>query len=188
MTIRTVQSLFSRFGLSGAGTASAKHCLTRTPSQVFFDWNTARHVLGNEAQPQKRAFTKRELQDFSRACRRAGISRCSFGQEGLAARLPRRSDVKIAYWHGLRFNELTHLQTLDFARIPPAKEFGSSARPICDTAKRRRGSPPKRRSVLTVFEWTPEVLIDWVENEQHYMDDGIDLLPANAATSFQRPH
>ncbi len=34
------------------------------PSQVFFDWNTARHVQENEAQPEKRAFTKRELQDF----------------------------------------------------------------------------------------------------------------------------
>ena len=33
------------------------------PSQVFFDWNTARHVQENESQPDKRAFTKRELQD-----------------------------------------------------------------------------------------------------------------------------
>ncbi len=31
---------------------------------------------------------------------------------------------KIAYSYGLRFNELSHLQTVDFARNPHAKEFG----------------------------------------------------------------
>jgi integrase/recombinase XerD len=34
------------------------------PAQVFFDWNTAAHVQDNEQSPAKRAFTKRELQDF----------------------------------------------------------------------------------------------------------------------------
>jgi integrase/recombinase XerD len=31
---------------------------------VFFEWNTATHVQDNEQSPAKRAFTKRELQDF----------------------------------------------------------------------------------------------------------------------------
>ena len=35
-----------------------------TPAQVFFEWNTATHVQDNEQSPAKRAFTKRELQDF----------------------------------------------------------------------------------------------------------------------------
>ena len=34
------------------------------PAQVFFEWNTATHVQDNEQSPAKRAFTKRELQDF----------------------------------------------------------------------------------------------------------------------------
>jgi integrase/recombinase XerD len=34
------------------------------PAQVFFDWNTAAHVQDNEQSPAKRAFPKRELQDF----------------------------------------------------------------------------------------------------------------------------
>jgi integrase/recombinase XerD len=34
------------------------------PAQVFFEWNTAVHVQDNEQSPAKRAFTKRELQDF----------------------------------------------------------------------------------------------------------------------------
>ena len=35
-----------------------------TPAQVFFEWNTATHVQDNEQSPAKRAFAKRELQDF----------------------------------------------------------------------------------------------------------------------------
>lgn len=34
------------------------------PAQVFFDWNTAPHVQDNEQSPEKRAFTKQELQEF----------------------------------------------------------------------------------------------------------------------------
>jgi integrase/recombinase XerD len=34
------------------------------PAQVLFDWNTATHVQDNEQSAEKRAFTKRELQDF----------------------------------------------------------------------------------------------------------------------------
>ena len=34
------------------------------PAQVFLEWNTAVHVQDNEQSPTKRAFTKRELQDY----------------------------------------------------------------------------------------------------------------------------
>lgn len=34
------------------------------PAQVFFAWNTATHVQDNEQDPEKRPFTKQELQDF----------------------------------------------------------------------------------------------------------------------------
>ena len=44
--------------------------------------------------------------------------------------------------------------------------------------KAKKGSPPKRRSVLTVFDWTPEVIADWLAHGQPYMDDGIDLFPS----------
>lgn len=44
--------------------------------------------------------------------------------------------------------------------------------------KAKRGSPHKRRSVLTVFDWTPEVIADWLAHGQPAMDDGIDLFPS----------
>src|SRR3546814_13334316 len=58
--------------------------------------------------------------------------------------------MKIAYAYGLRFNELRHLQTVDFARNPHAREFGTFG--VCQVryGKARRGSPHQRRRVLTV--------------------------------------
>ncbi|MGY4712802.1 tyrosine-type recombinase/integrase [Mycolicibacterium sp. CBM1] len=148
------------------------------PSQVFFDWNTARHVQENEAQPEKRAFTKRELQDFFDHADEQVSAVVASGRKGW---LPAYRDAvmfKIAYSYGLRFNELAHLQTVDFARNPHAKEFGKFGLVHVRYGKAKKGSPPKRRSVLTVFDWTPEVLVDWLENGQPHMDDGIDLFPS----------
>ena len=45
------------------------------PAQVFFEWNTAAHVQDNEQSPAKRAFTKRELQDFFGQVQGRGVRR-----------------------------------------------------------------------------------------------------------------
>ena len=148
------------------------------PAQVFFDWNTAKHVQDNEAQPEKRAFTKQELQDFFDHADDQVSAIAASSKKGW---LPAYRDAvmfKIAYSYGLRFNELCHLQTVDFARNPHAKEFGKFGLVHVRYGKAKKGSPPKRRSVLTVFDWTPEVLTDWLENGQPHMDDGLDLFPS----------
>ena len=85
---------------------------------------------------------------------------------------------KLAYSYGLRFNELRHLQTVDFARNPHARKFGRYGVVHVRYGKAKKGSPPKRRSVLTVFDWTPEVITDWLAHGQPYMGDGIDLFPS----------
>ena len=85
---------------------------------------------------------------------------------------------KLAYSYGLRFNELCHLQSVDCARNPHAREFGRYGVVHVRYGKAKKGSPPKRRSVLTVFDWTPEVIGDWLAHGHPYMDDGIDLFPS----------
>jgi site-specific recombinase XerD len=72
--------------------------------------------------------------------------------------------LKMAYSYGLRFNELRHLQTVDFATNPHARKFGKFG--VCKVrcGKSRRASPPKPRSVLTVFDWAAGVLEDWLAN------------------------
>ena len=132
------------------------------PAQVFFDWNTAAHVQDNEQSPAKRAFTKRELQDFFDHADDQVTLIAASGRKGW---LPAYRDAvmfKLAYSYGLRFNELRHLQTVDFSRNPHAREFGRYGVVHVRYGKAKKGSPPKRRSVLTVFDWTPEVIADWL--------------------------
>jgi integrase/recombinase XerD len=147
------------------------------PAQVFFDWNTAPHVEEFEAQPRKRPFTPRELQRlFDHADdeveRIAGTAR-----KGWQAAYRDAAMLKVAYSYGLRFNELRHLQTVDFAGNPHARQFGRFG--VCKVryGKARRSSPHKPRSVLAVFPWTPGVLQDWLSNGRGPLDT-LDLFPS----------
>lgn len=148
------------------------------PAQVFFEWNTATHVQDNEQQPIKRAFTKHELQDFFDHADDQAVLIAASHRKGW---LPAYRDAvmfKLAYSYGLRFNELRHLQTVDFARNPHAREFGRYGLVHVRYGKAKKGSPPKRRSVLTVFDWTSEVIGDWLAYGQPHMDNGLDLFPS----------
>lgn len=69
------------------------------------------------------------------------------------ARLPGRPD-----------NEVTQLQTVDFSRNRRAPQFSEFSVLQVRYGKAQRGSPPKRRSVLTVFDWSPAVLDTWFRN------------------------
>lgn len=134
------------------------------PAQVFFDWNTAAHVQEYDAKPTKRPYTREELDMlFTHAddeVERIGAS----SRKGWQAAYRDAVMMKVAYGYGLRFNELRHLQTIDFAANPHAREFGRYG--VCKVryGKARRGSPPKPRSVLTVWKWTPAVIQDWMAN------------------------
>jgi integrase len=134
------------------------------PSQVFFDWNTAPHVQEFEGRPGKRPFTRGELQQlFDHADDEVErIAAC--GVKGWQAAYRDSVMLKVAYSYGLRFNELRHLQSVDFATNPHARQFGRFG--VCKVryGKSRRASPPKPRSVLTVFSWTSGVLEDWLAN------------------------
>ncbi|MFJ3926315.1 hypothetical protein [Streptomyces sp. NPDC090022] len=48
-----------------------------------------------------------------------------------------------------------------FGRNPYGAEFGEYGRCLVRFGKAKKGSPPKRRGVLTVFDWTPDVLDEW---------------------------
>ena len=85
---------------------------------------------------------------------------------------------KVAYSYGLRFNELRHLQTVDLSGNPHAREFGRYGAVQVRYGKAKKGSPPKRGGVLTVFKWTPEVITDWLAHGKPCLDDGLDLFPS----------
>jgi integrase/recombinase XerD len=148
------------------------------PAQVFFDWNIAEHVQDNESAPTKRAFTMGELQAlFDHADEQVSVI-AALGRKGWLPAYRDAAMFKLAYSYGLRFNELRHLQTVDFARNPHAREFGRYGLVHVRYGKAKKGSPHKRRSVLTIFDWTPEVIADWLTHGQVFLDNGLDLFPS----------
>ncbi len=134
------------------------------PAQVFFDWNTAPHVQEYDGRPTKRPYTRGEvIALFDHAddeVERIGAS----GRKGWQAAYRDAVMMKISYGYGLRLNEVRHLQTVDLARNPHAREFGAFG--VCKVrfGKAKRSSPPKPRSVLTVWRWTPGIFDDWLAN------------------------
>jgi len=152
------------------------------PTQVCFEWNTAAHTQDNEQDPRKRAFTRRELQAFfDRADAEVTRTR-SLGRKGW---LPAMRDAvlfKTAYAWGLRRNEVVHLQSVDFARNPHAREFGRYGLLHVRYGKANAGSAPKRRSVLTVFDWSSEVIGHWIDQGLPLLENGLDLFPSERGT------
>jgi integrase/recombinase XerD len=97
------------------------------PSQVCFEWNTAKHTQSNEQDPSKRAFTHDELQAFFD---HADDEISRIRDRGRKGSLPALRDsvlFKTAYAWGLRRSEVRHLQTVDFERNPRARGASSAA-------------------------------------------------------------
>jgi site-specific recombinase XerD len=84
------------------------------------------------------------------------------GRKGWVAAFRDAVMIKVAYAFGLRRRELVHLDVHDFGRNPKAAEFGEFGVCYVRFGKAHAGSPPKRRSVLTVMPWSVEVLEQWV--------------------------
>ncbi|MFC4122771.1 tyrosine-type recombinase/integrase [Nonomuraea zeae] len=68
---------------------------------------------------------------------------------------------KTAYAFGLRRNEARMLDLVDFGHNPDGSEFGENGVLYVRHGKAQKGSPPKRRSVLTVWPWAAEILKQW---------------------------
>jgi integrase/recombinase XerC len=150
----------------------AEQCQARFgthPVQVAHEWNTAVHVQEGEADPRKRAFTLDELQAlFDHADAQVGRVRGG-GRKGWLPVFRDAVALKVAYGFGLRRTEAQMLDVADFSANPHAAEFGGFG--VCQVrfGKALKGSPPKRRSVLTVWAWVPEALAQWVEEARPLM-------------------
>ncbi|MEU7414694.1 site-specific integrase [Streptomyces sp. NPDC042638] len=131
------------------------------PVQVVHEWNTAVHVQDNEADAKKRAFTKAELHAFFAHCDDEVARIRAFGRKGWLPAFRDATLFKTAYAYGLRRNETRMLDAADFGRNPYGAEFGEYGRCLVRFGKAEKGSPPKRRGVLTVWDWTRDVLDEW---------------------------
>jgi site-specific recombinase XerC len=125
------------------------------------EWNTAVHVQDNEADAKKRAFTKAELHAFFAYCADQVARIRAFGRKGWLPAFRDATLFKTAYAYGLRRNETRMLDAADFGRNPHGAEFGEFGLCRVRFGKAKKGSPPKRRSVLTVWDWAPDILGEW---------------------------
>lgn len=121
------------------------------PIQVCREDNVVRHAAEVESRPAKRAFTRDELQAFfDHANAQVSLTR----ERGRKGSLPAFRDAvlfKTAYAWGLRRNEVRMLDIVDLGLNPKAPEFGRFGVLYVRHGKAMHGSPPKRRSVLTVW-------------------------------------
>jgi site-specific recombinase XerD len=143
-----------------------EECLRRFgthPVQVITAVNAAVHVSEVESEPVKRPFTRRELHElFSYADEQVAAKQAA-GKKGWLTAFRDATLLKTAYAFGLRRTETRMLDASDFGRNPEAPEFGEFGVVHVRHGKARRASPAKRRSVLTVWAWTSEILEQWFE-------------------------
>lgn len=133
------------------------------PVQVINEVNAAAHVADFEGEPSRRAFTREELQALFDHADEQVTRKQAMGRKGWLSAFRDATIIKVAYGFGLRRNETRMLDVVDFGRNPDGNEFGEYGVCYVRHGKAQRGSAPKRRSVLTVYPWTAEVLAQWVE-------------------------
>jgi integrase/recombinase XerC len=166
-TLRSCQvalRLFCAFAVDPAY-GWAEQCQTRFgthPIQVVHEWNTAVHVQEYEGEPSKRAFTIDELEAFFDHADEQVTRIRGQGRKGWLPAFRDATLFKTAYAFGLRRNETRMLDTVDFSRNPEGPEFGEYGVLNVRFGKAKKGSPPKRRSVLAVWSWSTEIIEQWV--------------------------
>jgi len=131
------------------------------PVQVITEANSAVHVADSESEPTKRAFTRAELQALFDYADEQVARKRALGRKGWMAAFRDATLFKVAYSYGTRRTETRMLDVADFGRNPEGPEFGEYGVLYVRHGKAKKGSPPKRRSVLTVMGWTTEILDQW---------------------------
>lgn len=143
-------------------------CQTRFgthPVQVCHEWNTARHVQDGMSRPRKRALTRSEIQSLFDYADDRVEKILAGGKKGAFAAFRDSLLMKVAYAWGLRRNEVRMLDVVDLGSNHKAPAFGDYGVLYVRYGKAMKGSPPKRRSVLTVpeMDWAVDCLRQWVE-------------------------
>ena len=157
-------------------------CLERFgthPVQICHRLNLPTHTVDNEASPTRRQLTKTECQALFDAAddRAAGVRHKSV--KGFVPAFRDATMLKVAYAWGLRSRELLMLERADFGPNPKAPEFGPFG--VCHVrfGKASKGSPPRRRGVLTVMGWSTEVIAEWVDDVlPSWKEEGCGLWPS----------
>ncbi|MEU9107225.1 hypothetical protein AB0D54_23315 [Streptomyces xanthophaeus] len=120
-----------------------RYCGTH-PVQLVYDWNTATHAdeAEGEGEPERRAFTKPELEQFFDHADEAVLRVRGKGRRGWLPAFRDAALFKVAYAYGLGRNETRMLDLTDFAEIRRAGSSASTAPCWSATARPRRAHRP----------------------------------------------
>lgn len=138
----------------------------RAPAQILHEWNSIVHVTAFDGQPGRRPLTYDEVQAlFDAADARVEQIRTR-RRKGVLAALRDSAMLKTVYAYGLRRAETCGLDEADLRHNPKAAQWGRFGGLFVRFGKSSAGSPPKRRTVLTVPE------MDWVVPVlEHYLGE-----------------
>lgn len=137
----------------------------RAPEQVFDDLNLVRHLYEYEGDPKgNRPFTREELAAFFEFCDARVRGRRALRRKGSLAAFRDATIFKTMYAYGLRRGEVGLVDVADFGPNPHRPSFGRFGSLTVRHGKGANGSGPRRREVLTVFDWAAEVLDQFVHD------------------------
>lgn len=166
-TIRSYQRALASFldYLTDGRYGWADECEARFgthPVQVCHEWNTAVHAADYEGRPERRPFTRAELQAFFDFAdeRVAAVRAC--GRKGWLAAFRDATLFKVTYAWGLRRREAAMLDVADFSTNPAAPELGRSGTLAVRYGKAVKSGPPRRRQVATVMPWAAEAVGEYL--------------------------
>ncbi len=155
----------------------AARCLEQlgsVPQQILDEWNTVAHVTEFEGQPHRRPLTYDEVQAlFDAADGRVEEIRSRGRKSALAAQRD-AALLKTVYAFGLRRREAWGLDLADLRHNPQVRQFAHYGAVFVRWGKSSNGSPPKRRTVLTVpeMDWVVAVLQQWTEEVRPLFSPG----------------
>jgi integrase/recombinase XerC len=133
------------------------------PTQICHEWNTVVHNSEFEGRPTGRALSRAEVQEFLDHADGEVERRRRVGRKGWVAAFRDATLFKVTYAFGLRRREVAMLDLVDFGRNPHATGFGSFGALQVRYGKAVRGGPPRRRTVLCVMDWLPEVIEEYLD-------------------------
>ncbi|MEV4002612.1 tyrosine-type recombinase/integrase [Actinomadura sp. NPDC049753] len=133
------------------------------PVQICHEGNMPAHTSPYEGRPEVRALTRAELQEFFDFADEQVLRARVAGRKGWLPAFRDATLFKVVYGWGLRRREVAKLDLVDFSRNPKAPEFGRYGACYVRYGKATKGSPPRRRTVLTVWDWAAEALAEYVE-------------------------
>ncbi|MEU4579713.1 tyrosine-type recombinase/integrase [Nonomuraea sp. NPDC023979] len=159
----------------------SEQCLERfgqVPQQIFHEDNRVAHVVEYEGRPGRRPLTYDEVQALFDAVDGRVEQARARGRKGALTAMRDAALLKTVYAFGLRRNETRMLDLADLRRTPKFPQYRQFGGLFVRFGKSSNGSPPERRTVLTVpqMDWIVEVLERWVTEIRPLLSPG--KLPA----------